>query len=80
MITRDDAMAALDDALRDEIRGYFAHLVGNVAGDGAAAFKGDLGRFTNGLTQLRADYEAARAIVAGLFAPRSSTPPQGAES
>lgn len=53
------AIAALDDAFADEIKGHFAAYVGQVAGDGPQSVKGDGVHLRNGLLELHDAYALA---------------------
>jgi hypothetical protein len=61
------ALAALDDAFADEIKGHFAAYVGQVAGDGPQSLKGDAVHLRNGLLELHDAYALAHTIIAEVF-------------
>ena len=61
------ALVALDEAFADEIKGHFAALIGQVAGDGEQSLKGDAVHFRNGLIELHNAYALAHTIITEIF-------------
>ena len=69
------ALAALDEALLEEIKGRFSGLAGRLSGDDpkdARALADELLRFERGLALLDSAHAAARPVIEKIFKERGA--------
>jgi hypothetical protein len=64
-------LAALDDALADQVKSHFAGICLQIDSDGIGKASADAARFELGLRDVLAAYAAARAIATKIIGERS---------